>query len=237
MGKEIQGILGTNLVLYICALSITYYTRFPSPYNEVFYSITSLLIVLTVVGMILRQLGRADTKLRKCIFLLVHLGQCLVVLAMCVTASVYTAGHCPWDIFYGFSTKCEYRITICVIYFLAFSGEAACIKAVKSECDNNSVEPEDELPEDEPEVEPTYPTQTVVQVVPETQVVPAVQVVPVVQTYPTHTVLQPANVTVVEQAPTTVQQVPTTVIHQVPTTVVQPVPNVQALTVDSSSMA
>ena len=109
-----------------------------------------------------------------------------------------------------------------MIYFLAFSGEAACIKAVKSECDNNSVEPEDE-----PEVEPTYPAQTVVQVVPETQVVPAVQVVPVVQTYPTHTVLQPANVTVVEQAPTTVQQVPNTVIQQVPTAVVQPVSNVQ----------
>ena len=173
--------------------------------------------------MILRQCGRANTKLRKCIFLLVHFGQCLVVLAMCISASVYTPGHCPWDIFDGFSTKCEYRITICVIYFLAFSGEAACIKAIKSECDKSSVEPAVE------QAETTYPTQTVVQVVPETQVVPAVHVVPVAQTYPTQTVLQPINATVV-------QQVPTTVVTQAPTTVVQPIPSVQVVPIDSSSM-
>ena len=178
--------------------------------------------------MILRQCGRANTKLRKCIFLLVHLGQCLVVLSMCISASVYTAGNCPWSVINGFSTKCEYRITICVIYFLAFSGEAACIKAVKVECDENSVEPAVEP--DVEQAETTYPTQTVVQVIPETQVVPAVHVVPVVQTYPTQAVLQPINATVV-------QQVPTTVVTQAPTTVVQPIPSIQVVPVDSSSMA
>ena len=90
-----------------------------------------------------------------------------------------------WNVFHGFTTTCEYRISICVIYFLAFAGEVGCMKAVKSE-ENQQVEP----------AVVTQPAQTVV-VVQEPQ---TVQLAPA-QTYPVHNVVQPVPVTVSQPAP------------------------------------
>ena len=183
MGKGIVGILTSNLILYITAFAITWYTRFY--YNEIFQAFTGFLAIMTIVGMVLRRLGKTDTKFRKCMFVLVHLGQCLIALGLCIYASIYTADHCVWNVFHGFTTTCEYRISICVIYFLAFAGEVGCMKAVKSE-ENQQVEP----------AVVTQPAQTVV-VVQEPQ---TVQLAPA-QTYPVHTVVQPAPVTVSQPAP------------------------------------
>ena len=212
MGKGIEGILASNLILYLTAFAISWYTYFK--YDEVFQALTGFLAGMTLIGLILRGLGQTNTKGRKCVFLLVHLGQCLTALALFIYASIHTANDCFWISGYGFFTFCQYRISICAIYFLAFAGEVACIKAVKTE----------QIQRIEPVV--VYPTQTVVHVVPESQ---NVQMAPTVQTYPVHTVAQPMPTTMVQTYPvhTVAQPMPKTMVQTSPSTISQPVSNVQ----------